>query len=242
MNNLLLLSALTCSLVLTPALLAQKDSSRGTSDLKEKKISLRLLAVDLLDGAKEVIIRSGGANQESPFKSQPLFIPTGNLSHPVLVPQRNITLSLLPQGEEKIGRIVAQAKLPQTGRSFLILLVPIKQQQKYLCRIVRLDDPAFRKGQICFFNLSKLPVIGKLGNKIFKVPPSKISIAKPTPQADLPYYEVRLFYKHGNKTRSLANTRWPYDDRSRSYIFFFSKGERLTYRAIDEVLHTPKDR
>ncbi len=201
---------------------------------------MRLLAVDLLDGAKEVVIHSGSAKQDPENKNPSLFIPTGNLSKPVLVKQRNIFLSLLPQGEEKIGRIVAQAKLPQAGRSFLLLLIPNKQQQKYLCRIVRLDDPAFRKGQICFFNLSKLPVVGKLGKNTFKVPPYKIVIANPTPQKNLPYYEVQLFYKYGKKIRALADTRWPYDDRSRSYIFFFSKGKRLTYRAVNEVVHTVK--
>ena len=49
---------------------------------------------------------------------------------------------------------------------------------------------------------------------------------------------MSFFYKRGKETRPLADTRWPYDERSRSYVFFYpnQKTGRIKYRAVDEVI------
>jgi len=227
--NRILFPILACLLALVPALSAQEDSG-SRADSKKKGIEVSLLAIDLLDKADEVVLRSGEG------QSDPIPLPTANLSEPVRVAKRSVILSLPPSGDEEFGPTVAQAQLPQSGRRFLLLLVPSKEKKQYHCRVIRLDDPNFKAGRVYFLNLSPVGIGGELGKRRFSVAPGKLVMATPSAQSDLPYYQVRFFYKRGTETRPLADTRWPYDDRSRAYVIFFAKGRRIAYRAIDEVV------
>ncbi len=221
--------ALVC-LLGTGRLAAQdEEAPKGSA----KGLVVRLLAVDLLKDAETVVLRSG----ESRSKTIPLL--THGLSDPVRVTGRALIVAT-PALEEKPGRILAKVTLPAAGRRFLLLLVPSKDN--YLCRIVRLDDPAFKPGDTCFFNVSPVPVGGTLGSRKFLAERGKPVFAKPPRQADLPYYQVSFFYKRGKETRPLADTRWPYDERSRSYVIFYPnpKNGRIKYRAVDEVIPTKR--
>ena len=55
---------------------------------------------------------------------------------------------------------------------------------------------------------------------------------------DKPYYQVKFYYNNKGKSRIFSDTRWPYDNRLRSYIFFYSnpKTSKVTYRAVDETV------
>jgi len=220
------LPLIVCALAALSPLSAQEASDAGTGKSDSKKIELRLLAVDLLAGAAEVVILSGEG------QSKPIALPSANLSDPVPITNRKVTLALPASDGQERGRTVAQVQLPQAGHRFLLLMVPVKDT--YHCLVVRLDDPNFKAGHVCFFNLSKVSIAGELGKRKFRVDPGKLTFAAPPPQRDLPYYQVRFFYKIGDMARPISDTRWPYDKRNRSYIIFFAKGQRITYRAIDE--------
>lgn len=229
MNRFHFSALVVCCLALAPVLHAQDTTA---SPSKKKGIEVRLLATGLLDKADEVVVRSADGEGQS----EPVLLPTSNLSDPVAVAKRSLVLSLPPEGDQEFGRTVGKVQLPQTGRRFLLLLVPAKEKQSYRIRVVRLDDPAFRPGHVCFFNLSPVLVGGELGKRKFSVAPGKLAFATPPAQRDLPYYQVRFFYKTKNQTRIFADTRWPFDDRARSYVIFFAKGQRITYHSIDEVV------
>jgi hypothetical protein len=233
--NRYILPILACCLAVVSTASAQEDAG-GRADPKKKGLEVCLLAAGLLDKADEVVVRSGEG------QSKPISLPTSNLSDPVRIAKRSVILSLPATGDEEFGRTVGQAVLPQSGRRFLLLLVPSKEKKLYRCRVVRLDDPNFKAGRVYFLNLSPVPIAGELGKRRFSVAPGKLVMAAPTAQSDLPYYQVRFFYKQGKQTRPFADTRWPYDDRSRAYVIFFAKGRRLTYHAIDEVVVKAKGR
>ena len=210
------------------SLTAQEGAGPGGST---KGIVVRLLAVDLLKGAETVVLGSGET------RSKTIDLLTHGLTDAVRVTGRVLRVAT-PALEEKPGSVLAEVTLPSAGRRFLLLLVPSKD--KYLCRVVRLDDPAFKPGDVCFFNVSPLPVGGMLGTRKFLTERGKPVIVKPPRQTDLPYYQVSFFYKRGKETRPLADTRWPYDERSRSYVIFYPnpKNGRIKYRAVDEVVPT----
>ncbi len=223
----LLFPILACCLAIVPAVSAQEDDG-GRPGSRKKGIEVCLLAVALLDKADEVVVRSGEG------QSKAISLPTANLSEPVRVAKRSVILSLPATGDEEFGRTVAQTQLPQSGRRFLLLLAPSKG--KYRCRVVRLDNPNFKPNNVCFYNLSPVAIAGELGKRRFSVDPGKLVFAAPSAESDLPYYQVRFFYKRGNQTRPVADTRWPYDERSRAYVIFFAKGQRIAYRAVDEIV------
>lgn len=208
------------------SLTAQDEADRKPPG---KGIELRLLAVALLDGDREVVITNGEATSEA------VELRTHGFSEPVKAPGRILSITS-PPTDGQAGRALAKVTLPSKGRRFLLLLVPSKES--YICRVVRLDDPAFKVGHVCFFNVSPTVVAGKLGSRKFIAERGKPVIVAPPDKDNLPYYQVSFYYKRGEQTRSLADTRWPYDARSRSYVFFFPnpKTGRITYRAVDEIV------
>ena len=194
-----------------------------------KGTELRLLAVALLADAESVVLTS----EEN--ATRPIELPTHGLSDPLQAPGRAFEITT-PTTSDQAGRTLSKVALPEAGKRFLLLLVPSKQT--YVCHVVRLDDPGFKAGNVCFLNVSQIPVAGSLGPRKFVAKSGKPEIVAAPQKGELPYYQVQFYYKQGEQTRALADTRWPHDDRSRAYVFFFTnpKTGRLTYRAVDEDL------
>jgi hypothetical protein len=203
------------------AVRAQDDRKTG--------LEVRLLAVDLLAGAESVVIRSGDSSSET------IELPTHGLSDGVRVSGRELAIAA-PAKDGKPGRIFVRTALPDSGRRFLLLLIPSKDS--YGCRVVALDDPAFKRGGICFFNLSPMTVGGLLGSQKFVAEQGKPVIMSPPAKQDLPYYQVSFYYQTEEGSRRFADTRWPYETHTRSYVFFYVKpnSTRVTYRAVDEIV------
>lgn len=198
---------------------------------QEKRVSIRLLASSLLKGADSVVIQSGK------IRSGKVMVPTHGLSSPVLVNGRQLVLGLIPEKGNGPIKPLAKIQLPQQGRKFLLLLVP--NNHGYSCKVIRLDYGNFQGGDTLFYNVGDTSIGGMIGKRKFAVSPGKLRIMK-APIADgKPYYQVRFYYNDQGKARIFRDTRWPRDDRSRSYIFFFTnpKTSRVTYRAIDEVVN-----
>lgn len=209
--------------------LVAEAQDRAAADGRKTGLEVRLLAVDLLAGAETVVVRSGEAS------SEPLELPTHGLSDGVRVAGRELAIAA-PAKDGKPGRIFVRTVLPDSGRRFLLLLIP--SQGSYGCRAVALDDPAFKRDSICFFNLSPAVVGGLLGDLKFVAEQGKPLIMSSPAKQDLPYYQVSFYYKTGEGSRQFANTRWPYGTHTRSYVFFYVKpnSTRVTYRAVDEIV------
>ena len=215
--------------IIGPGSLRAQEEAAG--EKTGKGIELHLMAVALLDGAKDVVIASGEDVRG------PGTLHTHGFGDPVHVTARALGITT-PPIDGKPGRVLGKVTLPSAGRRFLLLLVPAKDT--YLCRAVRLDDPAFKAGHVCFFNVSRAQVAGTLGSRRFVTERGAPVIVPPPRRTDLPYYQVNFYYKRGDQTRPLADTRWPHDDRSRSYVFFYQnpKTGRVTYRAVDEIIES----
>lgn len=220
----------TCLLGAVACLLgAGRVAAQEAGGKSSEAVEVRLLAVELLDGGETLVLRSGEVTTEA------VEVPTHGLSDPLRVPARRLAIAT-PGDVETPGRGLGEATLPDNGRRFLLLLIPSKE--RYLCRVVALDDPAFRPGHVCFLNVSAVPVGGRLGSGEFVAQPGKPQLVAPPRRQDLPYYQMSLFYQQGEESRALADTRWPHDERCRSYVFIYPnpRSGRLTYRAVDEEL------
>ena len=198
-----------------------------SADKSSNGIELRLLAVALLNSAESVVLKSGKA------ETQPIELPTHGLSEPIQVTARTLSVATPSKGEQS-GRILDTLQLPGSGRRFLLLLIPTKNA--YASRVVRLDDPGFDPGDLCFLNLTEVPVGGTLGPGKFLARQGIPEIVAAPEPGDKPFYQVRFFYKDAEQTRPLADTRWPHDEQVRTSVFFFRNPQsgRLTYRAVDE--------
>lgn len=194
-----------------------------------KGIQVQLLAVELLEDVPRIVLRHGETTSEA------IDLPTHGLSEPLGVRSRSLVVAT-PGTAEEPGRALTKVTLPSVGKRFLLLLVPGKDS--YGARVVRLDDPAFKPGSVCFFNVCPIPIAGTLGSTKFLAKPVTPVITSPPRQGELPYYQVSFYYKKGETTRPFADTRWPYDDRSRSFVFFYPKTKtgRISYRAVDEYI------
>ena len=216
--------------ILIAGSVAAQDSSPAPKPKQERGLTVRLLAIGLVDGAEELQIRSGEGEI-----SPPIEVTTHGFSKPARVTARDLSLTLPSVDGQKV-KIISRATLPESGRRFLLLLTPSKG--RYASRVVQLDNPDFKADRVCFFNASPIQVAGSLGSRKFLAKPGTPVIAAAPDQKDLPFYQVKFFYKHEGEVRHFADTRWPHDDRGRSYVFFFThpKTKRISYRAVDEYL------
>lgn len=185
--NLVLIVGLLASASLT----AQEEQ---TLKKNAKAIQVSTLALELLKDVPSIVIISGKT-------SSPLIeLPTHGLSEAHPVASRTLTLAV-PGEDDKPGRSLTKVTLPPKGKRFLLLLFPSKDS--YLARVVRLDDPAFDAGKVCFFNVCSVPVGGTLGSTKFLAKPGVPVITAPPRQADLPYYQVKFSTRKGKRAAIL---------------------------------------
>ena len=217
-------------LIIMGLLLGCVDLHAQDTTAQEKGLSVRLLAFAPLKGADSVVIQSGKV------LSDEMVVPTHGLGLPIPVNSRELTLGLLPKEDGQPIRVLAKIKLPPQGKKFLLLLIP--DDKGYECRPVRLDAENFRGGDTLCYNAGSVSIGGTLGKTKFAVMPRKFRIMSSPKANDKPYYQVKFYYNNKGESRIFSDTRWPYDNRLRSYIFFYSnpKTSKVTYRAVDETV------
>jgi hypothetical protein len=198
--------------------------------LKAKGLRVRILAFTTRKGAEKIVIESGGS------RTREITLTTHGLGSYVSVSQRELILGMMPSEEDQPVTPLAKVQLPDQGRDFLLLLIPNKSG--YDCRAVRLDGSRFGSGDTLFYNAGNIPVGGVIGKKKFVVTPRRLKIINAPPVNKEPYYQVSFYTKIQEKVRIFSDTRWPHDDRSRSYVFFYvnPRTQRVTYRAVDEFV------
>jgi hypothetical protein len=196
---------------------------------KKGGLEVSLLAVELLKGAEDVVIRTGETSSDL------IELPTHGTSDPIQLSARSLIIAAPPE-EDSPGRALGKITLPAEGKKFLLLLVPVPSKNSYFCQAVRQDDPGFKPGDVCFFNVSNSLVGGTLGDKDFVSKPGTPLLVAPPKKGDLPYYQVKFYFKTDQETRAFTDTRWPFSERHRSYVFFYTKQKsgRISYRAVDD--------
>jgi hypothetical protein len=201
---------------------AQEDSSP-----KDTLIRFTMFGM-AADGGSEYMLAAGET------KTAPFAIPDNGFSDPVATPARVKTLAL-GSAKETPFRSLATIKLPDTGKRFLVVLLPDKNQTLRAI-VVRADDPAFRPGQIMILNLAPEILAADLGGEKFTFQPGSRTIFRPQRKNDLANYQVRFFQAKDDKPKVFAASLWPYFDAKRAFVFLYmdQAADSPAYRSIDE--------
>jgi hypothetical protein len=180
------------------------------------------------DGGNEYILASGET------KSAPFAVPDNGFSVPVVSPAASKALTL-GNAKDTPFRSLATVKLPDTGKRFLVILLP-GQNQTLRAIVVRADDPAFRPGQIMIMNFAPEILAADLGSQKLTFAPGSRTIFDPQRIDNLSNYQVRFFYIKDGKPKRFAASLWPYFDAKRAFVFLYMDraAGSPTFRSIDE--------
>lgn len=201
---------------------AQKTKPAGKA---ESRVTLRLLADAVPEGQAKVLL------QTKTSKSDPLDLPTSALSAPVEMSARSMVLKAADSDTP-----LCNIAVPAEGKSFAVLLASEKPAG-YVPFFVRLDDDSFKPGDLFFINRAAKTVVLKLGGNELVLEPGKSVKSRPTDPVDKNYYNVVISERDAAGDKIITSSRWPVDDKLRSYVFFSTNDRgRTTYRAVDEYL------
>ncbi len=210
-----------CIACLTPFAAAQEESS-------SKDTLIRFSSFGLANGGSEYLLAAGE------YKTAPFAIPDNGFSDPVAAPVPVKTLAL-GSAKETPFRSLATVKLPETGKRFLVILLPDKDQTLRPI-VVRADDPAFRPGQIMILNFAREILAADLGGEKLTFQPGSRTIFRPQRKNDLANYQVRFYQAKEGKPKVFAASLWPYFDAKRAFVFLYMDpaSDTPAFRSIDE--------
>lgn len=197
----------------------------------EEKPEVRFLAEMLPDDLGKVVL----ANAE--MRSEPFDLPMNNISPPQEPPARVFSVWSLD-----MDRSIASVKLPEEGRSFIVLLLR-SSKGGYAPVVISAENRAFKGGDVYFYNNTGKPVLGILGETKFSLDPGKSTVVTPRGFGDQRYYHAMLGVREAGENKVIKSMKWPSSKAVRNYVFFYVdplKG-RITYRAVDEFI-IPKDK
>ncbi|MCW1926453.1 hypothetical protein OKA05_28135 [Luteolibacter arcticus] len=171
-------------------------------------------------------------------KSAPFDLPINNLSEYQAAPARLFSLKQATAAEKEGS--LTNVTLPENGKSFIVLLVPAATGYKTV--VIPADDPSFKPGDVYFYNHGDKPVLGYVGTATFVLQPGKGQTLTPKGAKPENYYDVGFGVREKEGDRALSTTRWPVDNKIRSYVFFFMNPttKRLDFRAVDEFVEPEK--
>jgi len=171
-------------------------------------------------------------------KSAAFDLPVNNLSEPQDAPGR--AFAVKPAAGKDVA--LATVTLPESGKSFIVLLIPAATGYKPV--VIAAEDPSFKPGDVYFYNHGDKPVLGYVGTATFVLPPGKGQTLTPKGAKPEKYYDVGFGVREKEGDRPLSTTRWPVDEKIRSYVFFFVNPttKRLDFRAVDEFVSPEKEK
>jgi hypothetical protein len=196
----------------------------------ERGLKVRFLAERAPKELGQVVLAAGEV------KSAAFDLPINNLSDPIAPPARVFSLRSLAKNVS-----LADVTLPEDGKSFIVLLIPATTGG-YKPVVISSGDPSFKPGDVYFYNHADKPVLGYVGTAKFILEPAKGQTLRPAGAKPEKYYDVGFGVREKEGDRALSTTRWPVDDKIRSYVFFFVNPgtKRLDFRAVDEFVPPEK--
>lgn len=213
-------------LLLLSAFLSVTASAQTDSDKKETL--LRFTAFGLAEGGGDHVLVAGEKQTEA------FVIPGNGFSAPVPSPaaEGRIALGTI---EDDVFNSRATINLPDTGKRFLVILLPAEGDELRAITI-RADDPTFRPGQIMILNLARETLAADLGGEKMTFTPGSRTIFRPQRRDELANYQVRFFQARDGKPRLFAANLWPYFDEKRAFVFLHTDPTTgsPSYRSIDE--------
>lgn len=186
---------------------------------------VRFLAERAPGNIGEVVLAAGEV------RTEPFGLTLNNLTPVQPAPARTFTVRAVEKNVD-----LARIQLPDQGKSFIVLLIPAEAGYKPV--ILSASDPAFRPGDVYLYNHADKPVIGYVGSARFLLAPQKGQTLRPAGAKQNAYYDVGFGVREQEGDRALSTTRWPVDDKIRSYVFFFvnPRTQRIDFRAVDEFV------
>jgi hypothetical protein len=159
-------------------------------------------------------------------------LPVNYLSRPIEVPGRFFQVRC-----KQPDAIIANIQLPETGDAFVSLLIPAKNGG-YNAIVIPTDEGGLKPGSIYLYNHSDATVMGRIGTSKFIITTGTGQILKPEGAHTEKFYDVAFGVQEETGPRVFSTTRWPADDRLRSYVFFFKNptSGRPDYRAVDDFV------
>jgi hypothetical protein len=167
-------------------------------------------------------------------------------SDPFDLSSNHLSASLVPPGPSFTLRAIrpevalAAITLPETGKSFIVLLIPAKEGG-FKPVVIHSDDPAFKSGDVYFYNHTSKLVLGHVGTAKFSLEAAKGMVLRPSGARVENFYDVAFGVREDKGDRTMSRTRWPVDDKVRSYVFFFVNPvtQLIDFRAVDEFIPPP---
>ncbi len=179
---------------------------------------------------------------ETKKTSAPILVGARGLSDPVSPGGRRFSFVIPDAATESGYRSVADVMLPEQGSDFIILLEP--SGENFKAHVVIGKEPRFVNGSTLFFNATDIPIGATLGETKILIRPGDPILAEAPPKGERPWYQVSFYEPDvDGSPRIFTNTRWPYRNASRSYVFFFlvKDSERIAIQAVDESLVSPEE-
>lgn len=199
---------------------ASVQAQEAARDLK-----VRFLAESALPELSQLVLASGTEHTAA------FALPLQNLSAPQPAPGR--TFEVRAAGKEQA---LAKVTLPDSGKDFIVLLVPTPEAA-YKPVVIPDKDAGFEPGAIYIFNNTDKPLIGHIGSSKITLEPGSGNSLKPE-GAENGAYDVAFSVRDGEAVRQISSSRWPVEAKMRSYVFFFLNAEtkRIDFRAVDEFI------
>lgn len=168
-------------------------------------------------------------------RSDEFDVPTKYLSDPLVAPAREFRVRMTRR-----NTTLAKVSLPDEGGAFVILLIP-SREGGFQPVPIPADRTNFRAGAVYFYNHSPHMVFGHVGSSKFRIEPSTGLAHQPAGARGGNYYDVAFYFRSPQGDRPLSRTRWPADDKVRTFAFFYIHPEsgRLAFRTVDEFLPSP---
>jgi hypothetical protein len=194
-------------------------------------LQVRFVAQQVPAKMPEVKMTAGEDLQSAPFG-----LPVNSLSQRQVAPARRFLLSTADKDQK-----LAAVTLPEEGKDFIVLLV-LGEKSGYEAVVFNAKSPKFKPGDVYVHNTSKSVVMGQVGSSRFVLNPRKGSVFTPSGARPEGFYDVMIGVKEKTGNRLLSTSRWPVDERVRSYVLFFDDPKRkdVDFRAVDEFVPVEK--
>lgn len=207
--------------------------SAASAAEKKDRAELRFAAMAAPAGlGKLVMVREE-------VRSAPFELPVNFLSEAQASPARIFRLEL----EDREKAALCTVTLPAEGDAFVILLVP-GLDSVFDAVVIPARSETFRPGDYYLHNVSKKPVMGRVGTTRFTITSREGKVVRPKGARDGRFYDVILGVRENESSRVISESRWPTSNHNRTYVFFFDNPQRndIDFRAIDEFVAPREDR
>lgn len=166
-------------------------------------------------------------------KSQPITLPSMNLSEVVDLPDGDLTIAMTTnqiKDPKALPPSSPMLKIPAAIVDFYIIVIPDPQNKELPIKMNLVDTGGgkLNPGETLWYNLTEHRIVAKLGNAEMSVNPKGRTISKdPVPASG--YYEAKFAYQANGKGpfAPITEQAWWHDSKCKHLGFMVSTGGKL---------------